>query len=198
MDMMKGFEDGYFDLAIVDPPYGIKINMNQGRRRGDHIKHARKKWDQSCPTEDYWNELRRVSKNQIAWGANNFPWIPPHNGWVVWDKDITGDVPFSRAELAYCSQIKTVQMVRIRAQSGSETYSYKIHPTQKPAKLYEWLMKNYAKPGNRIIDTHLGSGSIAIAAHYFGAHLTACEIDPDYYKAAIARIARETSQTELL
>jgi len=197
MDVMKTFPDGHFDLAIVDPPYGIGINMNQGRRKGDHVKHARKKWDESCPSADYWNELRRVSKNQIAWGANNFPWIPPHNGWVVWDKDITGDVPFSKAELAYCSPINTVQMVRIRAQSGAETYSDKIHPTQKPVKLYAWLMANYTKPGQRVLDTHMGSGSVAIAAHYAGIHLTACEIDADYYEAAKARIARETSQTEL-
>jgi len=197
MDVMKTFPDGYFDLAIVDPPYGIGINMNQGRRKGDVVKHARKKWDQSCPSEDYWKELRRVAKNQIAWGANNFPWIPPHNGWVVWDKDITGDVLFSKAELAYCSPINTVQMVRIRAQSGAETYSDKIHPTQKPVKLYAWLMANFAKPGQRVLDTHMGSGSVAIAAHYAGIHLTACEIDPDYFHAAKARIARETSQAEL-
>jgi len=196
MAIMADFPDGHFDLAIVDPPYGIGINMNQGRRKGDVVKHARKKWDQSCPSEDYWKELRRVAKDQIAWGANNFPWIPPHNGWVVWDKDITGDVPFSKAELAYCSPINTVQMVRIRAQSGAETYSDKIHPTQKPVRLYEWLLANYAKPGQRVIDTHMGSGSIAIAAHYAGIHLTACEIDPDYYHAALARIERETRQMD--
>ena len=195
MDVMREFPDGHFDLAIVDPPYGIGINMNQGRRKGDHVKHARKKWDESPPSVDYWNELQRVSKNQIAWGANNFSWIPPHNGWIVWDKDITGDVSFSKAELAFCSSINTVQMVQIRAQSGAETYSDKIHPTQKPVALYKWILANQAKPGQRILDTHMGSGSIAIACHYAGMHLTACEIDPDYFKAACERIKRETSQT---
>jgi site-specific DNA-methyltransferase (adenine-specific) len=197
MDVMREFPDKHFDLAIVDPPYGIEINMNQGRRKGDVIKHARKKWDANPPAVEYWKELTRVSRKQIVWGANNFEWIPAHNGWVVWDKDITGDVGFSRAELAYNSGINIVDMVRIRAQSGAETYTNKIHPTQKPVKLYRWLLDNYAKQGQRILDTHLGSGSHAIACHYFGAHLTACEIDADYYVAACARIARETAQMTL-
>ena len=197
MELMKQYPDKHFDLAIADPPYGIGINMNQGRRKGDVVKHAKKKWDQSCPNKDYWKEICRVSKNQIIWGANNFQWIPPHNGWVVWDKDITGDVQFSKAELAYCSFINTVQMVRIRAQTGAETYSDKIHPTQKPVALYRWLLANYAKEGMKILDTHLGSMSHAIAAHYSGAHLTGCELDPDYFAAGIARVKRETAQLTL-
>lgn len=196
MNVMAEYPDAHFDLAIVDPPYGIGINMNQGRRKGDVVKHARKKWDDQCPEESYWHELRRVSKNQIVWGANNYPWLPPHNGWIVWDKDITGDVPFSKCELAYCSQIKTVQKVTIRAQSGDETYTNKIHPTQKPVKLYEWLLANYAKTGQRILDTHMGSGSIGIACHYYRCPLVACEIDPDYFRAACDRIERETAQAD--
>jgi len=194
MDLMREYPDKHFDLAIVDPPYGIGINMNQGRRKGDFIKHDRKKWDVKPPTDKYWLELLRVSKNQIVWGANNFAWIPPHNGWIVWDKDITGDVSFSKAELAYCSLLNTVQTVKIRAQSGLETYSNKIHPTQKPVALYRWLIANYAKEGMKILDTHLGSMSHAIAAHYGGVHLTGCELDPDYFAAGIARVKRETQQ----
>jgi len=197
MELMRATPDGAFDLAIVDPPYGIGINMNQGRRKGDVIKHARKTWDASPPAAEYWNELRRVSREQIVWGANNFGWIPPHNGWVVWDKDITGDVGFSRAELAYNSTISVVDMVRIRAQSGAETYTNKIHPTQKPVALYAWLLSNYAKRGQRVLDTHFGSGSIAIAARNFGCELVACEIDADYFAASTARIARDFSQQML-
>lgn len=197
MDLMRETPDKHFDLAIVDPPYGIGINMNQGRRKGDTIKHARKSWDSAAPAIEYWRELVRVSAAQIVWGANNFDWIPPHNGWVVWDKDLTGDVGFSKAELAYNSAKGVVDMVRIRAQSGAETYSDKIHPTQKPVKLYNWLLENYAQPRQRILDTHMGSGSIAIACHYFGAYLTATEIDEDYFKAACERIERETRQMDL-
>lgn len=198
MEYMRTVPDKHFDLAIVDPPYGISINMNQGRRKGQSIKHDKKSWDDCAPSLDYWLELCRVSKEQIVWGANNFEWLPGHNGWIVWDKDITGDVPFSKAELAYCSSINAVNMVRIRAQSGSEVYSNKIHPTQKPMKLYEWLLTNYAKPGQKILDTHLGSGSSAIAAHYFGAgEFVGCELDADYYKAAKARFDKETAQIDM-
>lgn len=156
MTYLATLPDKAFELAICDPPYGIGINMNQGRRSGDVIKHARKTWDTSPPSADYWKELTRVSVNQIVWGANNFEWIPAHNGWVVWDKDITGDVGFSQAELAYNSSINIVEVVRIRAQTGSETYTNKIHPTQKPVALYRWLLTHYAKPGDRILDTHFG------------------------------------------
>ena len=197
MDLMKGYPDNHFDLAIVDPPYGISINMNQGRRKGDHIKHERKNWDNEAPKVEYWNQLRRVSKNQIIWGANNFEWIPASNGWIVWDKEITGEVPFSKAELAFCSMRNAVNMVKIRAQSGPETYSDKIHPTQKPVALYRWLLQNYAKLGDKILDTHLGSGSIAIACYYMGFDLVGSELDPDYFQAMQERIERETRQMEL-
>ena len=194
MAALRGMADNAFELAITDPPYGIKINMNQGRRKGDHIKHERKAWDDSPPSSEYWRELARVSCGQIVWGANNFKWIPPHNGWIVWDKDITGEVQFSKAELAYCSNLNTVQMVKIRAQSGAETYSDKIHPTQKPVALYKWLLSNYAKEGDKILDTHLGSGSIAIACWDAGYDLTGYELDKDYYDAARARLKKHTSQ----
>lgn len=198
MDGMAQFPDKFFRLAICDPPYGININMNQGRRKGDVIKHTRKDWDKEAPTEAFWEELQRVSDNQIVWGANNFSWIPPHNGWVVWDKDITGDVPFSKAELAYNSAISAVDMVRIRAQTGEETYANKIHPTQKPVKLYRWLLHNYAKPGDKILDTHVGSASSLIACHQLGFEYWGFELDADYYKAASERLERAKAQVRLL
>jgi len=193
MDLETGlpsYPDKYFDLAIVDPPYGIDINMNQGRRKGQVLKHERKCWDKKCPNTSYWGELSRVSKNQIVWGANNFPWVPPHNGYVVWDKHITGDVMFSKAELAYCSILNTVQMVKIRAQTGFETYTNKIHPTQKPVALYRWLLENYAKPGQLILDTHVGSASSLIACESMGFDYVGFEIDPDYYAAAKNRMSK--------
>ena len=194
MEGMAQFPDKFFELCIVDPPYGIGINMNQGRRKGDTIKHAKKDWDKEAPTEAYWAELQRVSVHQIVWGANNFSWIPPHNGWVVWDKDITGDVPFSKAELAYNSAISTVDMVRIRAQTGDETYTNKIHPTQKPVKLYRFLLQHYAKPGDKILDTHVGSASSLIACHEKGFQYVGFELDPDYFAAATKRLERAKAQ----
>ena len=197
MDLMAELGEKEVQLSIVDPPYGININMNQGRRAGNEIKHERKKWDNKAPNIGYWNELLRVSQNQIVFGANNFLWIPPCNGWIVWDKDITGDVGFSKAELAYCSKSNIVDMVKIRAQTGAETYSNKIHPTQKPVALYKWLLSRYAKPGDRILDTHGGSGSICIACHDLGFPLVWIELDKDYYTDAVKRFKTHASQQEL-
>ena len=198
MDGMKEFPDKYFELAIVDPPYGIGINMNQGRRRGDIKKHKVKSWDKSAPPIKYWHELTRVSINQIVWGANNFEWIPPSNGWIVWDKDITGKVEFSKAELAYTSIRNSVDMVKIRAQTGNETYMNKIHPTQKPIKLYEWLLTNYAKQGDKILDTHVGSASSLIACHNLGFQYVGFEIDKEYYEESLKRLEAHKSQVSLL
>jgi site-specific DNA-methyltransferase (adenine-specific) len=197
MELMARYPDNYFDLAIVDPPYGININMNQGRRKGQISKHSKKNWDNLPPEKLYWEELKRVSKNQIIWGANNFKWIPPHNGYIVWDKDISGDVDFSKAELAYNSIKNTISIVKIRAQTGIEVYSNKIHPTQKPVALYKWLLDKYAKQGDKILDTHLGSGSIAIACHDYGFELTACELDLEYYEKAVERINNHVAQLKL-
>ena len=144
----------------------------------------------------YFRELFRVSKDQIIWGANYYPGhLPKSMGWIFWDK---GQRDFSLAdgELAFSSFDRALRVFtysRGQMQADGE----RIHQTQKPVALYRWLLENYAKPGQRILDTHLGSGSHAIAAHYFGAHLTACEIDPDYYAAAMVRIKRETSQQTL-
>ena len=198
MALMARYPDKHFDLAIVDPPYGISCGDNKsgmGRRKGDaKATYKMGDWDAVPPPPEYFDELRRVSKNQIIWGVNHYvsrmPWNSPC--WIVWDKKFSNDVSFAAVELAWTSFDRTAKRFECTPlQAG------RIHPTQKPVELYAWMLANFAEPGQRILDTHLGSGSHAIAAHYFGAHLTACEIDADYYAAAMARIKRETAQTTL-
>jgi site-specific DNA-methyltransferase (adenine-specific) len=191
MELMARYPDSYFDLAIVDPPYGIGESNKKQRTRKKHVNrviHAAKSWDNSAPKKTYFKELERVSKNRIVWGANYFTnHLPPSMAWVFWEKKIGGD--FSDGELAYTSFNKALKMVT--QWSGGAN---KIHPTQKPVKLYEWLLDNYAKEGDKILDTHLGSGSIAISCHNRGFELTACELDKEYYNAAIKRIKQSTAQ----
>jgi len=191
MDMMAEFPDGYFDLAIVDPPYGIGVNsMNMGGRKT--VLPDSKNWDSQIPTPEYFLHLRRVSRNQIIWGGNYFP-LPLSRCWCVWDKgESMYGRSFSEVELAWTSMDKSARIFKI-----SPNQLQRFHPTQKPVALYRWLLSNYAQPGQRILDTHLGSGSHAIACYYAGMHLTACEIDEDYFKAASERIERETAQTVL-
>ena len=207
MGVMKTFADGHFDLAIVDPPYGV--GMDRGMKGSKGIDKRDGKpiqrrdyvggWDDERPGAEYFAELRRVSKMQMIWGGNFFAdMLPPSTHWIFWDKE--NPMPsLGDGELCYTtSQRKSITRYRLPYwghQTAGEVV--RIHPTQKPVKLYAWLLANYAKPGMRVLDTHMGSGSIAIAAHYAGVHLTACEIDANYYEAAKARIARETSQTEL-
>ena len=192
MDLMAKYPDGHFDLAIVDPPYGIGINSSGwlGAYGGKG-----KTWDDAPAPPEYFVELRRVSKNQIVWGANHFIERLPINSpcWIVWDKNKPNDLSFAAVELAWTSFKTTCKKLTLHP-----TQPGRIHPTQKPVKLYDWLLANYAEKGQRVLDTHLGSGSIAIAAHYAGVHLTACEIDADYYEAAKARIARETAQLDFI
>lgn len=189
MDLMREFPDKHFDLAIVDPPYRDENQPTKDMRANGSMKSM-----QGRPSPEYWRELLRVSREQIIWGANNFQ-LPQWKGFAVWKKQtITEDFTMSMCEVASLSEgLSTVsKWVEIRPQDPK-----RIHPTQKPVALYQWLLERYAKPGQRILDTHLGSGSHAIAAHYFGAHLTACEIDADYFREASARIARETAQTTI-
>ena len=196
MEYMKGCEDNAFDLAIVDPPYGIGAERptNCGR---DAIKYTSgsKKWD-TQPNKLYWKNLLRVSANQIIWGANYFTkYLPPSMGWACWYK--TNECKgrsWSEFELAYTSfnvRAKHYEQVPFIGNGG------RIHPTQKPVKLYEWLLANYAKEGDRILDTHLGSGSSAIAAHYGGFDFVGMEIDEDYYNAACKRFEAETAQLDI-
>ena len=194
MELMKRYPDNYFDLAIVDPPYGLgnKLVDGGGTRKAKFDNNRESiKWD-GLPTNEYFNELFRVSKNQIIWGGNYFN-LPPTRCNIIWDKiqEFTG----SDFELAWTSFDKASKAFRM---SRVEAYSQgKIHPTQKPIKLYEWILMNYAKQGDKILDTHLGSGSIAIACHDYGFDLTACELDKEYYDKAIQRIKNHVSQQKL-
>ena len=193
MDLMKRYPDNYFDLAIVDPPYGIGAVKNIGRRKKwKSYKvdiHVKKEWDNEIPSEEYFNELFRVSKNQIIWGSNYFG-LPATKGIIAWDK-ICDKTDFSDFELAWSSFDKGAKIFRLPIQAESQR---RIHPTQKPRQLYNWLLDNYAKEGDKILDTHLGSGSIALACHDRGFELTACELDKDYFEAAIKRIQNHTAQ----
>lgn len=191
MEVMRQFPDKHFDLAIVDPPYGIGEDGGKFRDRkgGGHRVLPKKGWDSVPPSSDFFEELRRVSKDQIVWGGNYFP-LPPSRCWIFWDKLMGGD--FADGELAWTSFDCVVKkFTKCNKDHGH------IHPTQKPVALYRWLLAKYAQPGQRILDTHLGSGSHAIAAHYAGMDFTGIELDADYFKAACERIERETSQMTL-
>jgi site-specific DNA-methyltransferase (adenine-specific) len=197
MDIMKGYPDKYFDLAVVDPPYGINVNMNMGVRKGEKRKHQSKDWDKESPNEDYFIELFRVSKNQIIWGANNFiDNLTNKTGWIFWDKVITGDVPFSAGELAWTSFDCALKKVAIPIQTNY-LEEKRIHPTQKPIALYDWIFKNYAKPTDKILDTHLGSGSSRIAAYKSGLSFVGIELDKDYFEAQEKRFNTFKSQLRL-
>jgi len=205
MELMKRYPDKYFDLAIVDPPYGI--DMDGGNIGGSVLakttSYTKKEWDKNSPTKQYFNELVRVSKNQIIWGANHFIQDIPYansSSWVVWDKQ-NGDNNFADCELAWTSFKTAVRKFEFRwagmLQGDMKNKQIRIHPTEKPYKLYKWLLDKYAKPNDKILDTHAGSASIAIACHDYGFSLTACELDPEYYEKAVQRIKNRISQTRL-
>lgn len=197
MEYLATCEDNAFELAIVDPPYGIDINMNMGRKKGERKKHEDKLWDKAIPDQNYFIELQRVSQNQIVWGGNYFP-LPLTKAWIFWDKQVPDGVSFADGELAWTSFDRTLVKAKL-VYSGSRGMDAggKIHPTQKPVKLYEWLLMNYAKEGDRILDTHLGSGSIAIACHNLGFDLVGCELDTDYFEAAKKRLQQHQSQLRI-
>ncbi len=220
MEYMKGLDDNAFNLAIVDPPYGIgESGSNNATRskafgsrqdkkdtKGTLIKAKKyrtfKGSDREPATIEYFEELRRISANRIIWGANHFMQNIGLGSpcWIVWDKLAAGD--FADCELAYTSFNTAVRKFTFRwsgmLQGDMKNKEYRIHPTQKPVKLYEWLLKNYAKKGDRILDTHLGSGSSAIAAHYGGFDFVGCELDEHYYNAAKLRFDDETKQYALI
>lgn len=184
MVLLKRTPDKFYDLAICDPPYGInagKMTMGSGK----HKFKQGKDWDSEIPNEDYFNELKRVSKNQIIWGGNYFP-LALNNNWIIWDK-LNPNLSFSEAELAWCSINKNVRIFK-RYSAMEDEDGKKQHPTQKPIALYKYCLEKYAKQGDKILDTHLGSGSIAIACHDYGFELTACELDKEYYDKATQRI----------
>ena len=207
MDVMKLLDDKEFCLACVDPPYGIKRAKTQtltneyvsnGKGYDFKIKsYKEKEWDNETPTSKYWDELFRVSKNQIIWGANYFIKELPHfKNFIYWHKKgKSNDKMFNEGEMAFVSIGRSV-MVDIWWNGVGVIHSkeYRFHPTQKPVALYEWLLTNYAKKGQKVLDTHLGSGSSAIAAHYFGVDFVGCELDKDYFEAAKARFDMATKQ----
>ena len=193
MEFMLSIPDKHYDLAIVDPPYGIDINSSG---RLGHYGGKGKKWDANIPEETYFNELKRVSKNQIVWGGNYFE-LHSYRTFIVWDK-MTYVPTMSQVELAVTSFDKPARLIKINSNQLE-----RIHPTQKPVALYQYLLQNYAEKGNKILDTHLGSGSIAIAVdsvnkiEKLDLTLVACEIDSKYYKEAVSRIEEETKWNSL-
>ena len=185
MTLMSRYEDKYFDLAIVDPPYGIGIANKSFRS-----KHEKKSWDEESPKKKYFDELFRVSKNQIICGGNYFD-LPKYRCPIAWDK-MQPFPNFSSIELAWTSFNKPADIIKI-----DNRYSGKIHPTQKPVALYKWILDKYAKEGDKILDTHLGSMSIAIACHDYGFELTGCELDKEYFDKGVQRVKNHVSQLKL-
>jgi len=203
MDLMREYPDKHFELAIVDPPYGIKGNKEIGL--GDYRfgnRHLRKEskwiggdWDECAPNEDYFKELFRISKNQIIWGGNYFN-LPPTRCFLIWDK--VQRIDMADCELAWTSFLGSARIFQYaRGNLQGFLNPNRFHPTEKPIALYKWLLHNYAKQGDKILDTHLGSGSIAIACHQMGYDLTGSELDKDYFDAMQKRIKYETAQKDL-
>ena len=211
MNIMAGYPDGYFDLAIVDTPYGIKADKKNSTSKKQSKKSAtasqdygNQEWDNEVPPIEYFKELMRISRHQIMWGVNYYPYNLFAEGRIYWDKKVTMPT-YSDGELAYCSKLNSIKTFEFAwhgmIQGDMSNKEKRIHPTQKPIRLYSWLYENFAKPNYKVIDTHLGSGSNAIAAHYYltgeGAEFVGTEIDNDYYNASIKRIAEETRQLKL-
>jgi len=214
MEAMKQMPDKAFDLAIVDPPYGIGFDrenpsmcaglrkdgtrrrMTAGQNHPEPKGYATKNWDSERPSKEYFDELRRVSKNQIIWGGNYFAdYLPPSGGWVIWDKGVPEGMSLSQAEMAWTQCLNSTRMCQFLWAGFKKCEQVdRIHPTQKPVALYEWLLKNYAKPGDKILDTHLGSGSSRIAAYNMGFEFVGYEIDEDYFKAQEERFQAHISQ----
>ena len=213
LEAMREMSDNQFELAIVDPPYGIKASKTNGGvsnpfgGKGKKVKsktYKEKDWDNSAPKKEYFIELNRVSKHVIIWGANHFiENIPNANSscWVVWDKDNSENY-FADCELAYTSFDTAVRRFKWKwhgmLQQNMKQKQKRIHPTEKPIQLYEWLLMNYAKEGDKILDTHLGSGSIATACHNLGYDLEGYELDKEYYDNALKRIKEHQSQLRLI
>ena len=199
MEYMRTLPDKFFDLAIVDPPYGINRD-GQTETFTKNPKHKRKYfknkgWDNKIPSEKYFDELKRISVDNIIWGANYFVnHLKPSMGWIFWDKG--QDLSMSDGELAYSSFERALRRITIN-RSQLIIDGGTIHPTQKPVKLYEWILTNYAKPGQTIFDSHMGSGSSAIACNNLGFEYVGCELDEDYYNAACERIAQHAQQQRL-
>jgi site-specific DNA-methyltransferase (adenine-specific) len=191
MELMAKYEDNHFDLAVVDPPYGIGDKFKGGKSGKMNFNEVvEKAWD-VVPLKEYFKELKRVSKNQIVWGGNYFD-LPPTRCFIVWDKIISEDFSLAMAELAWTSFDKLAKIYKLQVPKNG-----KIHPTQKPVKLYDWIFKNYATEGMKILDTHLGSQSSRISAHKNKMHFVGCELDPDYFNDGNKRFDNYVSQLKL-
>jgi DNA modification methylase len=189
MELLRQTPDKYYSLCVVDPPYGIGISSNPVRQQ-----HDKKQWDNAIPKADYFSQLMRVSKNQIIWGGNYFlDYLGASQGFVIWDKVQPQDFSLAMCEFAWSSIQSPAKMWKRSVLKERN----KIHPTQKPVDLYEWLLTNYAKSGQTILDTHLGSGSSAIAANNLGFELVGCELDADYFASACQRIENAQRQVSL-
>jgi site-specific DNA-methyltransferase (adenine-specific) len=189
---MRDIPDGYYELAIVDPPYGLgnSVVNSGGRFKRYHNKNGN--WDNSIPNDEYFEELFRVSKNQIIWGGNYFQ-LPKNKCFVIWDKQQPEDVSFAMCEYAWASFDGVAKIFKKRTQ-GQE---YRFHPTQKPIHLYQFLLKHFAKPNDKILDTHGGSMSIAIACHDYGFDLDLCELDKEYFDKGVQRVKNHVAQQKL-
>ena len=195
MALMARYPDNYFDLAIVDPPYGIRMDGGNVGYKGFN-NFEKKNWDKEIPSKEYFEQLFRVSKNQVIFGGNYFG-LPPTRCFLVWDKgEGFYNRTYAECELAWTSfDANTVKIKHDPLAKGD--YKGKIHPTQKPVALYKWILDKYAKQGDKILDTHLGSGSIAIACHDYNFDLTACELDKEYFDKAMQRINNHVAQQKL-
>ena len=190
MELLKQVPDKYFELAVVDPPYGIDINSSG---RLGHYGGKGKKWDSTLPTSEYFSILEAVSRDRIIWGGNYFC-MPPTRCFLIWDKQQPEAVSFASCEYAWTSFEQSAKTFYLRPQNADNS---RIHPTQKPQQLYEWLLKNYAKPNDKILDTHLGSGSSRIACQKAGLEFVGFELDEDYFNASVKRFKDFVAQGNL-
>jgi len=193
MEFMKTVPDKYYELAIVDPPYGIGYSHRISKTKNSSIIYNPKDWDDMPPTKKYFDELIRISNNQIIWGGNYFN-LPPTRCFIVWDKCQPEGLDQAMCEMAWTSFDKSAKIYKTSVQQMQRT---RIHPTQKPVALYKWLLKNYAKPNDKIFDSHVGSGSIRIACHDMGFNFEGCEIDKDYWEAQEERYNTHIQQADL-
>ena len=207
MEIMKSMPDNWADLAVCDPPYGIgaaeddRFGVKYNGAALERTAYEKKEWDKNVPDEKYFNELFRVSKNQIIWGVNYYTDARLSGGRIYWDKVTPDNYSNSSGELAYKSKGYGIDCFKSQwhgmLQSNMKNKEQRIHPTQKPVKLYDWLLTNYAEKGQKILDTHGGSFSSAIAAHYFGCEYVGIEIDEDYFEAGVERVKEQTKQIDL-
>lgn len=198
LEYMRSLPDKHFDLCIADPPYGININESIGRRAGSpHSGRKKVIWDNEPPSKELFEELFRISKNLVIWGANHFiSRLPKQDAtcWLLWDKKFSGDLTFSQFEMAWTSFAGMTK----KFDKSPTSSIWKFHPTQKPTELYAWILKNYAKQGDKIFDPFLGSGSSRIAAYKMGFDFVGCEIDKEYYQLQEQRFQKECFGVEKL